>query len=293
MAKIVLSDLRHHEGVFGTVPPPARRGPRLAPARRRLVIVLVVLLALAVLAGVLLVGRRGSDPHRPVGAAQDRPGPVLLLPGYGGATSSLTMLAGRLRAAGRDVTVVPLPDRAEGDLNQQARALDTAAQAALYRTGASSVDVVGYSAGGVVARLWTKSYGGAGTARRVVTLGSPQHGTELAALGSLVSGACPLACQQLAPASSLMAALNAPPELPAGPAFVSIWSTGDQVVLPPDSARLAGAVDVVIQRVCPGAVVSHAQLPTDRLVAAMVVAELTARPARQLTAADCASLRTG
>jgi len=257
-------------------------------------VAVVLLLALTVLAAVLLLAnRRGSEPPHPVGAAQDRLGPVLLLPGYGGATSSLTGLAGRLRATGRDVTVVPLPDHAEGDLNQQARALDTAVRAVLHRTGATSVDVVGYSAGGVVARLWTKSYGGAGTARRVVSLGSPQHGTELAALGALVSSACPTACQQLAPASSLLAALNAPPELPAGPVFVSIWSTGDQVVLPPDSARLAGAVDLQIQQICPGAVVSHTQLPTDRLVAAMVAAELTAGPARQLTDADCASLRAG
>jgi len=142
----------------------------------------------------------------------------------------------------------------------------------------------------VVARLWAKDYGGAAVARRIVTLGSPQHGTALAALGSLVSGACPLACQQLVPTSALLTALNTRPELPAGPVFVSLWSSRDEVVLPPDSARLAGALNVQIQQVCTSSAVDHSQLPTDPLVAALVAAELSAGPARQFGTADCARL---
>ncbi|HEU5270613.1 MAG TPA: hypothetical protein VFU36_11870 [Jatrophihabitans sp.] len=262
----------------------------LAPARRRLA-VLAVLVAAVLVAGLLvaLVANRDDPPHLgPV--AQDRPGPVLLVPGYGGSVTGLTVLARRLRAAGKDATVVPLPGSAEGDLGSQARALETAARAALDRAGAVSVDVVGYSAGGVVARLWAKDYGGAAEARRIVTLGAPQHGTVLAALGSLVHGACPPACQQLVPTSALLTALNTAPELPAGPVFVSLWSARDEVVVPPDSARLTGAVNIEIQQVCAGSAVSHGQLPTDPLVAAIVTAELSAGPARQFGAGDCTGL---
>jgi len=262
----------------------------LAPARRRLLLaVLVLLVAAGVLIGVL-VALRSDPPARTPPVAQDRPGPVLLVPGYGGSVTGLTVLAGRLRTAGKDAQVVALPDNAQGDLGQQATVLAAAAQAALRRTGASSVDVVGYSAGGVVARLWAKDYGGAAIARRIVTLGSPQHGTALAALGSLVSGACPLDCQQLVPTSTLLTALNGRPELPAGPVFVSLWSSRDEVVLPPDSDRLTGALNIEIQQVCASSAVDHSQLPTDRLVAALVAGELSAGPARQYGAADCARL---
>ncbi|MFL6162973.1 MAG: lipase family alpha/beta hydrolase [Jatrophihabitantaceae bacterium] len=261
----------------------------LAPARRRLLLAVLAVLLVALVAVLVAVrpDRRASGVQR---AAQDQPGPVLLVPGYGGSITGLNTLAGRLRRAGKDVTVLSMPDNAEGDLGRQAGVLQAAARAALTRTGSGSVDVVGYSAGGVVARLWAKSYGGAGIARRVITLGAPQHGTALAALGSLVTGACPLACQQLVPTSSLLTALNHSPELPTGPVFVSLWSSRDEVVLPPDSARLAGALNIELQQVCASSAVSHAQLPTDPLVAAIVTTELSGDPARPLTAADCAGL---
>lgn len=169
-----------------------------------------------------------------------------------------------------------LPGKALGDLDVQAAALGEAVAATLRRTGAASVDVVGYSAGGVVARLWVRSHGGGSLARRVITLGSPQHGTQLAALGSLVPGGCPLACQELAPGSTVLAALNEGDETPAGPEWVSIWTTHDSVVVPADSARLDGALDVTVQSVCPSDTVDHSGLPSDRMVQRIVAAELGA-----------------
>jgi triacylglycerol lipase len=261
----------------------------LAPARRRLV--LTMLVALVLVAGlVVAIAARSAGPKPVRTVDQQLAGPVLLLPGYGGSTTGLSVLAQRLRTSGRDVTVVNLPDRAQGDLAAQAGTLAAAARAALGRTGAASVDVVGYSAGGVVARLWVKSYGGNLIARRVITLGSPQHGTALATLGSLLVGECPVACQQLISTSPLLAQLNTRPEVPAGPAFVSFWTSHDQVVLPPQSAELSGAVNIEIQGVCPASAVDHTGLPTDPLVARMVAAELTGPAVVSLGAGDCARL---
>ncbi len=247
----------------------------LSPARRRLVLALAGGVLAAAVAGavVVAVGANGSPA-----VAQDRPGPVLLVPGYGGSVSALTPLVQRLRAAGKVVQVVALPDQARGDLDAQATVLADAARQLRERTHAPSVDVVGYSAGGVVARLWLRDHGGARLARRVVALGAPQHGTLLAEAGTLVPSTCPLACQQLAPDSAVLRALNAGSEVPAGPRFFAIWTTHDDVVLPPDSARLAGAVNTTVQSICPTDPVEHSGLPADPVVQELVVADLAPRP---------------
>lgn len=258
--------------------------------RRIALVACVVLVGLTIGTAVALPALRRS--HAAAAAVpQDQPGPVLLVPGFGGERAALEPLANRLRVGGRKVQVVVLPGTGNGDLREQAKALGTAAKDALARTGAPSVDVVGYSAGGVVARLWVRFYGGAALARRVVTLGSPHHGTELAGLASLTSStSCPAACRQLAPGSDLLDKLNRGEETPAGPRWVSLWSDDDQVVTPPDSARLAGAVDIVLQQVCPGRRVEHDQLPIDTLVLSIVAAEVGAAPVVSLRAADCARL---
>ncbi|MEP6853425.1 MAG: lipase [bacterium] len=263
----------------------------LAPARRRLVLAVLGAFTVTVLAAVaFIVVRRTSsnDPARPV--SQATVGPVLLVPGYGGGTSGLNHLAAALRAAGREVSVVTLAGEGTGDLTTQARVLAAAVTVARVRTGASSVDVVGYSAGGVVARLWVRDFGGAVQARRVVTLGAPHHGTDVAALAAGLGGGCPPACEQLVPDSDLLRRLNQGDETPGGPAFVSIWSAQDEVVVPADSARLDGALDIVVQQVCADAQVGHGQLPTSRLVQRMVLMELSGPAPAALSRADCTRL---
>lgn len=249
----------------------------LAPARQRLVLVLIGLVLAGLVAAVIAVVATRTDPAPPV--SQQTPGPVVLVPGYGGSTTGVSALAQVLRGHGKDATVFTLPGDGRGDLDSQARALATTVDAVLRRTKAASVDVIGYSAGGVVARLWVRDQGGAGQARRVVTLGAPHHGTDVAALaGSTLPGACPTACRQLSPTSALLTALNAGDETPSGPTWVSIWTTRDDTVVPPESAALAGALDLTVQSVCPSDAVNHGGLPTDPDVQSIVLAELAAGP---------------
>jgi triacylglycerol lipase len=257
----------------------------LAPARRRLVLVVgaVLLVAVLVAAGTAVVrATRGVTP-----VAQDRPGPVLLVSGYGGSTASLEPLRRTLQRAGRDVVVVPAVAGGTGDIGAQAVALGRAADRALDRFGASSVDVVGYSAGGVVARSWVRDHGGASIARRVLSVGSPHHGTTVAELAVGVAGQCPTACEQLVPDSPLLRRLNARDETPAGPVFVSVWSTADRTVVPADSARLAGALDFTVQSVCPRARTSHGGLPADPVVDAALASTLGARAPAAPTGVTC------
>jgi triacylglycerol esterase/lipase EstA (alpha/beta hydrolase family) len=263
----------------------------LAPARRRLVVGVLAAVVVAVVAFAVVILRPGSADTSGGAVDQARPGPVLLVPGYGGSTGSLRTLARKLEAAGRDAIVIELSGDGTGVLAASADVLGAAAQDAMASTGATSVDVVGYSAGGIVARLWVAD-GGAGIARRVVTLGSPNHGTRLADLaGNLSIDACPAACRQLATDSDVLRRLNAGDETPDGPTWVSIWTIQDETVTPPDTARLDGAINVPIQSVCPDARVGHSDLPSTPLVQAMVLAELLAGPPVALTSADCARLQ--
>ena len=254
----------------------------MSPRRRLLILVTAAAVAVAFL---LVVGVRlvrdddsGSRPDQAV------PGAVLLVPGYGGAQGSLSRLAEQLGATGRTATVLTLPGNGTGDLLVQADALDDAVHEAV-RGGAPSVDVIGYSAGGVVARLWVDRHDGAAVARRVVTLGSPLHGARIAAVGAAFApDACPTACRQLAPGSSVLDDL-ADSDLPRGLPWLSIWTENDETVQPPDSARLDGAVNVSLQSLCPQARVSHGGLPTDPLVTALVLGAVGTAP---LTVpADC------
>jgi len=239
----------------------------LSPQRRRLVLgaastALLLIMAVA----VITVIRVTTDSARPV--SQTDPGPVLLVPGYGGNVQSLQPLANALRSAGRTAVIVEPVGDGTGDLWTQAEHLGEVASRVREEANAASVDVIGYSAGGVVARLWIRDGGGADEVRRVLTLGSPQHGTSQAALGAEFAGGCSVACEQLVPDSALLRRLNAGDETPAGPLWATVRSATDQVVTPVDSAALSGALNILVQDVCPGSAVAHGDLPRNPVVLA-------------------------
>ena len=264
-----------------------------SPERRRLIVLVAVLVTVcaAFLAAQLLTGppvpaARSAAEQPP----EERPGPVLLVPGYGGRTSDLDPLADRLRAADRDVTVVALPENGIGELAGSAEALDLAATEAMDRTGEESVDVVGYSAGGLIARLWVAG-SGADVARRVVTLGSPHHGTTVADLAARYAPErCPAGCLDMVTDSAVLAALNAVDETPGDAEWISVWTTQDNVVTPPESARLDGALNLPVQSVCTEARLSHRQLPGSPLVQEIVLLQLGPGDPVELGPADCTRL---
>jgi uncharacterized alpha/beta hydrolase family protein len=262
---------------------PVRNHGGVSPRRRLLFGVIAALVLVLAVAGVVafVLDRGGTGEP----ADQATPGTVLLVPGYGGNQRSLAQLAERIRATGRTATVVTPPGDGTGDLRKQAENLKDAAQRAVD-DGAPSVDIVGYSAGGVVTWAYLVQYDGLPLTRRVVTLGSPLHGAKLAAAGAAFGGAaCPDACRQLAPGSDLLDDLG---EDPAPLPWLSVWTENDETVQPPDSARLDGATNVSMQSICPGAAISHSQLPVAPQVTALVLNAIGTGPITAPTTCEAA-----
>jgi pimeloyl-ACP methyl ester carboxylesterase len=129
--------------------------------------------------------------------------------------------------------------------------------AILIATGASSVVVVSHSMGGLVALAYCRRFGAA-KIRRLISLGTPYH-------GSVHARFCPGEClQQIRPASRWLDALHATSF--ALPPVFSIWSWHDSMVAPQTSAELAGAENITLVGV------GHNALLADRDAAAKVVA---------------------
>jgi triacylglycerol esterase/lipase EstA (alpha/beta hydrolase family) len=214
-----------------------------------------------------------------------------LVPGYGGSDTLLETLANRLHSAGRTTILLALPDDATGDLNVQAGILAARVTEAL-KAGAPSVDLVGYSAGGIVIGLFVAAH--PKEVRQVVSVGSPLHGTAIASLAVALNAAasvCPVACRQMAPGSSVLASLAAAEPARTGVPWTSMWTTDDQVVLPPDSARFTGATNIMLQQVCADDTSNHLNLPADPLVAGLTLRALDTSNAASPSPSDCSDLR--
>jgi hypothetical protein len=102
----------------------------LSPQRRRLVLGVAGLLLLLVSALVITIAVRALAPA-PDPVPQDQPGPVLLVPGYGGRIQSLDTLAAALRASGRTAIVVQPVAGNTGDPRIEAEHLAEVAEQAL------------------------------------------------------------------------------------------------------------------------------------------------------------------
>lgn len=258
----------------------------LAPRRR---VFVVGMIAVLVVVGAAVTGSVVREWGVPPAAEARDMGTIVLVPGYGGGSRALEALSIRLRVIARPTVVMALPADGTGDLNEQAAAIDSTVRG-LLRHGETSVDLVGYSAGGVAVWQYLQTGRTAPAVRRVVTLGAPLQGAEVAAVGAaLVPGVCAPACRQLVPGSALLSGLAARPR-PSVP-WLSLWSDTDRTVTPPDSAALPGIASIRLQSICPASVTSHTGLPTDALPMGLVLRALGTRALPAPTVAECAQLQ--
>jgi len=110
------------------------------------------------------------DPHAP------NPTPVVLVHGFLGDPTNFLALRSHLAARGiRNFVNFSYPPRL--DYQRLACRLGQTVEAVCLHTGASQVDLVGHSLGGLIARYLTEMDGS--RVRRVATLGAPYFATRI------------------------------------------------------------------------------------------------------------------
>ncbi|NIH85951.1 lipase family alpha/beta hydrolase [Amycolatopsis granulosa] len=200
------------------------------------------------------IGRRWSV--RPGGAAPVRP--LVVLPGLADNTAVFTDLKLALERCGAGPVVSFSYSLLLRDVRSAAARLAEQVEQLCEVTGATRVDLVGHSLGGLIARYYVQRLGGHRRAGTVVTVGTPHGGTVAAWLFSPL----PLA-RQLRPGSDLVAELNQPAP-GCGTKFVTFSSDGDEVVLPSRHGRIEHQDLDVRNVVLPG--VGHLALAAHRRV---------------------------
>jgi triacylglycerol esterase/lipase EstA (alpha/beta hydrolase family) len=195
--------------------------------------------------------------------------PVLLLHGYGcnsGYWAHLLPLLDAARISHASVDLEPIA----GDIDDYASLVDRAVEALRHASGAAKVAIVAHSMGGLVARAWMRAYGSQRVAR-LVTLGTPHHGTALARFGLGVNAAqMRRAGRGESPESAWLRALAQGESYATRALVTSIYTHHDNIVSPQTSSVLPGARNIGFGGV------GHVALGSNPRVLAEVMRELAA-----------------
>jgi triacylglycerol esterase/lipase EstA (alpha/beta hydrolase family) len=179
------------------------------------------------------------------------------------------------------------------DIRNSAAQLSSFVDQVLASTGASEVDLVGHSQGGMMPRYYLKYLGGAAKVHTLVGLSPSNHGTTVNGLLTLGSyfpgansffGACP-ACEQQEVGSPFLTELNSGGDTVAGVDYTVIQSRYDEVVTPYTSAFLSGTgvTNILLQNQCVLDLGEHLSMPYDHIADADVLTALDpAHPAHPL-----------
>ena len=144
----------------------------------------------------------------------------------------------------------------------------------LDATGASKVDIVGHSQGGMMPRYYLKFLGGASHVHALIGLAPSNHGTTFNGIGTFaqqegfaqpfLSGRCDSCYDQLA-GSPFMTLLNSGGDTVPGVIYTVIETRYDEVVTPYTSAFLSGpnVTNILVQNQCPADTSDHIGLAYD------------------------------
>jgi pimeloyl-ACP methyl ester carboxylesterase len=185
-------------------------------------------------------------------------------------------------------------------ITQSAEELESFVNKVLSKTKASQVDLVGHSQGGMMPNYYLKYLGGASKVNTFVGLAPSNHGTTLDGLKELIDN-FPFASLAL----NVFLEVIGAPALPeqevgsafekktfeggdtvAGPRYVVIETTHDEVVTPYTNAFLSGSnvTNITVQSQCPSDPVGHIGMFEDSPVMQNVLNQLSASPNPSFTA---------
>lgn len=176
-----------------------------------------------------------SRPALPNLESTERP-PVILLHGLFQNRSCMFWLQHRLKSAGYG-QVVSINTPPWRDLETLTEVLAKKVDELRIYLKVEKVLLAGHSMGGIIARNYVQNRGGAAHVCGMVTLGSPHHGSKLAPFAVSPMG------KTLLPGSAFLTEFNRAPWPESTPA-VSIYTRYDNIVLPAESAIMAGAKTV-------------------------------------------------
>ncbi len=264
--------------------------------RRRRVPV-VALLALAVAWALLGVApaEAAEEAPPPPSAAMAPTRPVIIVAGTTAAQPVADVvyaqMAARLARDGYVPFIFGLPGGGLGSLRASARSLHEFIGHVVGVTGATRVDLVGHSQGGLLGRYTIKYLGDASRVGTLVSLAAPNHGATSRRLEQIFgAGNCVgiPACTQMAPGSSFLNSLNAGDDTIGAVRYVNMASTGDRLVRPTTTAFLdddGNNTNVLLQWQCPNVTTDHLGFPDSGTVYSGIRRAL----ARQSIQLDCAA----
>lgn len=212
--------------------------------------------------------------------------PVLLVHGYGCNSGYWHAMGRTLRRAGITHYAVDLAP-VFGSIDDYAGLLHETIETVCRETGSARLVIVAHSMGGLAARAYLRAHGTARIAR-IVTLGTPHHGTALAHSGVGRNSAE----MQWTPGtdagtpSAWLQALAAREDAATRALFVSIWSRHDNIVTPQASSVLPGARNVALHGI------GHVEMALHPQVQALVIDEVL-DASRMETPVPARSRKTG
>ncbi|GAA2494814.1 triacylglycerol lipase [Streptomyces gobitricini] len=164
--------------------------------------------------------------------------PVLFVHGYNGDGSNWNTMADRFESDGWPSSHLrqwTYDSRRSNTVT--ADQVSTEVDRLLAATGATRVDIVSHSMGGLSSRYYLKNLDGTTKVDAWVSLGGPNHGTDTA------NGCFDTSCTEMRIASSFLTALNSGDETPGSPRYATWWSPCDTVINPDSSVSLSGAAN--------------------------------------------------